>query len=148
MTEAPKHLGDLIAENEALIAERDLLHFQKQTLSGQLTDGAVLNDALRAERNSLRSLCQTMAGALKEIRDLKERPFDKWPEDWHEQIEACPDCQRYKNHPIQNGICDTHRRPIWAREKHDAHETSALGYRAMAVARDALSAAKAVGIET
>jgi hypothetical protein len=30
-------------------------------------------------------------------------------------------------HPIQHGICDTHRHPIYATEEHRAHERSALG---------------------
>lgn len=99
--------------------------------------------AIEADNARLRS-------ALTQVVALEERPFDKFPADWSDQIKACPECERYKTHPIQQGICDTHRRPIWDREKHDAHERSILGIRMREVARDALAArevclAKATG---
>lgn len=75
--------------------------------------------------------------ALQQIVQLEPRPSGH-ALDWS-AIDACEDCQRYKDHPIQRGICGTHRRPIWDREKHDAHEEKALGYRAKGIARDALS---------
>ena len=74
--------------------------------------------------------------ALKQIATIEPRPSSH-ALDWR-AIDTCEDCQRYKDHPIQRGICDTHRRPIWDREKHDAHEEKALGYRAKSIARDAL----------
>lgn len=77
--------------------------------------------------------------ALAKIVELEPRPSAHaldWP-----AIDACEDCQRYKDHPIQRGICNTHRRPIWDREKHEIHEEKALGYRAKGIARDALSEA-------
>ena len=50
--------------------------------------------------------------ALREIADLEPRPF-VMPADWEEQIAACVECQGWaKNHPIQQGICDVHRRPL------------------------------------
>ncbi len=86
---------------------------------------------------ALLSRSQAVEEALREIRDLKPAEF-KFPEDWRQQIEGCPECQRYKGHPIQQGICDTHRKPLWARDSHDSHEEKALGYRAMRIARAAL----------
>lgn len=89
--------------------------------------------ALRLERERDEAL-----EALESIRDLQQTPFE-FPTDWHEQINACPECQRYKGHPIQQGICDTHRRPLYERDAHDQHEEKAIGYRAMRIASDALS---------
>ena len=83
---------------------------------------------------------EKLAEAVREIASVKERKKNFYPEDWKEQIAACQECQRYKNHPIQRGICDEHRRPIYAQEDHDRHETKILGYRAMVIAREALSA--------
>ena len=80
---------------------------------------------------------QLMEG-LGEIVDLKESEYEM-PSDWHAQIESCSECQGWaKNHPIQRGICNTHRRPLWARERHDEAETRALGSRAKDIARTAL----------
>lgn len=76
--------------------------------------------------------------ALSEIANLKAREFTKFPADWREQIKACPECQSYKNHPVQQGICDEHRRPLWARKAHDEHEQSILGIRAAEIARVAI----------
>lgn len=81
--------------------------------------------------------------ALERIRDLEPGPFEM-PKDWSEQIAACPQCQRYKNHPIQQGICNDHRQPIWDRDKHDAFEARAIGHRAKSIARTALAALRAM----
>ncbi len=76
--------------------------------------------------------------ALEAIRDREPAPFEM-PADWNEQIAGCSECQGWaKDHPIQRGICDTHRGPLWARERHDKAETAALGYRAISIAREAL----------
>lgn len=86
----------------------------------------------------LAHLMEALEKALEEIRDLKPRekplPADHW-----DQIRACPECQRYADHPVQRGICNDHRRPMWDREKYEAHEERALGYRARGLARDALA---------
>ena len=92
---------------------------------------ADLADAQAQENARLRS-------ALEEIANLKERRESKYPTDWREQIAACRECQKYKDHPIQQGICDTHRQPIYAQWDHDANETKILGYRAISIARAAL----------
>lgn len=76
---------------------------------------------------------------LARIRDLEPEPFNGEPDDWSEQIAACPECQRYRDHPIQNGICDTHRQPIWARERHAEREEKRVGWRAKVIARDLLA---------
>ena len=102
---------------------------------------AALN-AAEATITSLRAELERKDAALREITELEPRPSTLYPADWREQIAACPECQRYKDHPIQRGICDTHRRPIYATERHNEHETSILGYRAKGIARAALSAQK------
>jgi hypothetical protein len=79
-----------------------------------------------------------LRGGLQEIEALEPRPFDGYPDDWQEQIESCPDCQSYKGHPIQQGICDHHRQPIYRSRAHDAHEEKAIGYRAKLIARATL----------
>ena len=76
--------------------------------------------------------------ALAEIAEIKERKKSCYPPDWQDQINTCPECQRYKDRPIQRGICDDHRRPIYAQKDHDMHETRILGYRAQSIARAAL----------
>ena len=85
----------------------------------------------------LRARVEELEAGVRQIIDLGPKPFE-FPSDWHEQIEACAECDRYKGHPIQRGICDDHRRPIWNREKHDKHEEAAIGYRAKTVARSLL----------
>lgn len=94
---------------------------------------------LLAEVIALREQKAALVEALREIAEIKERKKSCYPEDWREQIAACPECQQYKDHPIQRGICDLHRKPIYAQEDHDRHETTILGYRAMEIARAALS---------
>ena len=98
-------------------------------------------DTLAASLAAQTALVATLTGALREIAKITERKESKYPADWQEQIAACPECQRYKDHPIQRGICDTHRKPIYAQEDHDRHETRILGYRAQQIARAALDAA-------
>lgn len=77
------------------------------------------------------------ARALEAINAVKVREFD-FPSDWTEQVNACAECQSYKGHPIQLGICDTHRRPLYRRDAHDAEELRRLDTRRMEIARDAL----------
>jgi hypothetical protein len=114
------------AERERDEARAD---FQRRDLDA--LDQMLARAAAEAQVEALRK-------ALEEIRDLKPRkkelPADHW-----DQIRACPECQRYAGHPVQQGICDAHRRPMWDREKHNAHEESILGYRAMEIARNALA---------
>lgn len=95
---------------------------------------------LAAEVLRLRAEKAAMVEALEAITMLQPRPFDNFPEDWRDQIDACPECTRYKNHPIQRGICDEHRRPLYDRDAHDEHETRALGYRMRSIAQAALAA--------
>lgn len=79
--------------------------------------------------------------ALYAITKLEPTSF-VFPADWQQQIDNCPDCRRYKGHPIQQGICNVHRQPIWSRERHDNHEQRALIYRAKEIARAALTPSK------
>ncbi len=83
---------------------------------------------------------ELLLNALREIRDLQPKPFTGFPPDWRDQIESCPECQSYKGHPIQCGICDTHRKPLWDRERHEKSESHAQGPRAKEIAFNALAA--------
>jgi hypothetical protein len=94
--------------------------------------------ALRAQAAKDKARIERLEAALREIAGIKEREKNCYPPDWREQIAACPECHRYKDHPIQRGICDDHRKPIYAQEDHNRHETKILGYRAMDIARAAL----------
>lgn len=80
-----------------------------------------------------------LLAALKEIADISERPFDDFPADWSEQIKSCAECQKYASHPIQRGICNDHRQPLYRREKHDEYERSILGIRAKSIASAAIA---------
>ncbi len=75
--------------------------------------------------------------ALESIINLTEKLFE-FPSDWQEQIDGCAECQRYKGHPIQQGICNEHRQPLYERDRHDEFERKAIGHRAKRIARDAL----------
>lgn len=96
-----------------------------------------LKDVLRKQRDAVKAEAKRLVEALEEIRDLKPEEY-QFPADWSEQIEACEECQRYRDHPIQRGICDRHRRPIWDRESHESREEKRIGWRAKDVARQAL----------
>jgi len=79
-----------------------------------------------------------LALVLKQIAEMRPEPF-VMPADFHDNIKACPECQGWaKNHPIQNGICDTHRQPLWDRERHDKHERAAIGPRCQDLAAKAI----------
>lgn len=89
-----------------------------------------------------------LVGALERIEKLDPQPIDNpFPPDWKEQIAACPECQRYKGHPIQGGICDTHRQPLWRREKLERYSQEALPGNMRDIARAALAAASAVNVK-
>jgi len=113
--------------------------------ASQLARGALaernVNFLLGVER-SLRLENVRLTSALEAIAGLEPAPF-AFPEDWSEQIAACPECQRYRGHPIQQGICDQHRKPLYQRESHEEFEHKAIGYRAKTIARHALDAVKA-----
>ena len=97
--------------------------------------------AQRDERNAaLEARVLRLERGLREIETLVPEPY-QFPVDWDEQVASCADCRRFANHPIQQGICDTHRRPLWARDRHDANEEARLGYRAMKLARKVLEEA-------
>jgi hypothetical protein len=92
------------------------------------------------DRSGKPSLEDKLRKALLEIVALDVRPYTM-PADHWAQIGACPECARYKDHPVQQGICNTHRQPFWARERHENHEQKILGYRAQEIAQAALSQA-------
>lgn len=92
---------------------------------------------------ALRDRIETLEEALRHIATLRERPSDHIvPADWEQQIADCEGCQRYKGHPIQQGICDTHRKPLYRREAYEKNETAILGLRAREVAEMALAKLK------
>lgn len=76
--------------------------------------------------------------ALREIAELEKGAFD-FPADWSEQVRACVECQSYKDHPIQQGICNRHRQPLWAREAWEKSEDVRIGFRAKRIASAALA---------
>jgi len=79
-----------------------------------------------------------LALVLKQIAEMRPEPF-VMPADFESNIKACPECQGWaKNHPIQNGICGTHRRPLWDRERHDRFEREAIGPRCQSLAQRTL----------
>jgi len=99
---------------------------------------AALNAAAEVgETSPAETRCEALLAALTEIVNLQPEPYT-FPSDWHEQIAACAECKRWQGHPIQQGICDDHRRPLWAREDHDASERRAMGTRMRIIARNAL----------
>ncbi|GAA0768621.1 hypothetical protein [Brevundimonas olei] len=145
-TEAANALEFLLAENAALRAERRNI-VSHATLGGTDGDGLSVNEIsvrITAIRNDMharateaeRKLAEAVA-TLKEIAAIEPEPFDGGLD--MEAIRACEECRRYEGHPVQHGICNTHRRPIWDREKHESHEEKALGYRAKSIARTFLS---------
>ena len=111
----------------------------------QQADDAALIVAMRNSYPALLTLIETQSAdiarrdaALAEIANPTPSEFE-FPADWSEQIAACEICQSYANHPIQRGICDTHRRPLWDRERHDSDEEKRLGWRAKNIANRALT---------
>lgn len=87
---------------------------------------------------AMATAAEPLRAALDQILKLEPEPF-VFPADWQQQIDACPECQRYKDHPIQRGICDMHRKPIYERERHDNHQQRTLIYRAQDIARTAVT---------
>jgi hypothetical protein len=122
-------MTETLPEKQADIVER--LNQYAEDWRDRASTAVVVRDAA-AEIVGLRE-------ALREIKDLRERPFLDFPEDWRSQIEGCLECQRYSDHPIQQGICDQHRKPLYAQRDHEKHETSILGYRMRTIASDALA---------
>lgn len=111
------------------------------TIARQATELAILQHDKEAAELALRSRseeAERLRVALRQITELQPEPF-AFPADWCEQVEACAECKRYRDHPIQQGICDTHRMPLYQRAAHDEDEKVRLGYRAKRVAIDALS---------
>lgn len=93
-----------------------------------------------SERDALRLRVAALEDGLREIAEMQARPFEGIPADWSDQVAACPECQQYKGHPIQHGICDSHREPLWAREKHNNHELGVgMRCRMVGIARDLLA---------
>jgi hypothetical protein len=99
---------------------------------------AVLTDHIvqQAAEEALEAVgFHAISEALESIRAFEDAPFDGFPADWHEQIKRCAECQRFKDHPIQGGICDEHRRPLHERDRWEAR----LPARFMGHVRDVLA---------
>lgn len=111
---------------------------------GAPDEEALVNAAfIAAARTAIPDLLaenERLLKTLADIADLQPEPY-AFPADWQDQIAACRECAQYKGHPIQQGICDTHRKPLWARDAHERNEVSRIGPRAQRLAREALYAA-------
>ena len=81
---------------------------------------------------------ERLRGSLGEIIRL-EAEDHKLPADWIQQIDACPECRRFKDHPIQQGVCDQHKKHIYERDRNNKHSQSTLIYEAKDLARQALT---------
>jgi hypothetical protein len=127
---APAVLNALIAEVAALRV--DNADLREHRITADLLASTLKADKEEAERNLAEAV-----GALEEIAAIEPKPFDSGLD--MEAIRGCEECRRYEGYPVQRGICNTHRRPIWDREKHESREEKALGYRAKSIARTFLS---------
>lgn len=122
----------LLDENERLRDDKAELiegfdNMQQEALEGLLRQAA------------LRSRVSELEGALKKIINYEpEKVTGVIPDDWSEQIKNCPECQRYKGHPIQNGICDTHRKPLYERDRQEEHLYRTQHIQMVYIARAAL----------
>lgn len=140
--------GPVTAYQRAMIHEAaDALQYLSARLEvvpgfSESADGISCRDEtirLQVERiERLTTRLEVAERALGEIRSLEPRPYDGKKFD-REASDACPECQGYRGHPIQQGICSTHRQPFYQRERHEAHEEKILGYRCKSIAADALA---------
>lgn len=138
----------LLAEVAALRGERDrnweeyLAERQARMDHGSREAGYLDQiDKLNSRATEAERKLAEAEEVIKEIAAIEPKPFDGGLD--MEAIRACEECRRYEGHPVQHGICNTHRRPIWDREKHDSREEKALGYRAKSIARTFLSSKEA-----
>lgn len=86
----------------------------------------------------LRERMEALLKGLREIQDIEPASY-AYPEGWQRQIDNCEECKSYADHPVQHGICNTHRQPIWNRERHDKDEERRMGWRAKSMARALLA---------
>lgn len=124
------------AEARATAAEARVAELEAAKWEAKHAD--TMNDlvAMGLARDAAEARADRLAKALEEIAAIEAKPFEGGLD--MEAIRSCDECRRYEGHPVQHGICNTHMRPIWDREKHDAHEKATLGYRAKSIARAAL----------
>lgn len=123
--------GDKLADAN-LIAEAFTVHHETGLTPQQLRERMERAEKQRDE----------LLTALKAIVAIEAVPFD-FPADWDAQIAGCSECQRYKDHPIQKGICDNHRKPLYARKRHEDDQQATLIYRAKDAARAAIASVEA-----
>lgn len=79
-----------------------------------------------------------LRAALEGIADYR-RPWHAAETD-PDAIAACARCQGYRDHPIQRGICDEHRRPFWKAEADNDAEVRRTEGVLKGIAREALRA--------
>jgi hypothetical protein len=111
-------------------------------------DGFSLHDIVEAHElcEELETVLAAQTAENARLREALEKiigmqPMDEFqfPGDWSAQIASCPECQGWaKNHPIQQGICDEHRKPLYEKEKYEKNQRLALPYRMKAIAAAAL----------
>jgi hypothetical protein len=104
-----------------IVEAHELLEELETALAAQTAENARLREALES---------------IIEMHPMDEFQF---PGDWSAQIASCPECQGWaKNHPIQQGICDEHRKPLYEKEKYEKNQRLALPYRMKDMAAAAL----------
>lgn len=128
-------LADLFSRLDDVLVEESPMHpfgcATWEESSGIAIDMA--KDRLRTQAAEL----ERLRGALETISTLEPEPFEGGLD--MDAIKACDECQRYAGHPVQQGICNIHRQPLWARERHESHAEKAMGWKARSIARRALS---------
>lgn len=128
--------GDVVNDSRSGLLIRIWNRFKEERKSRRALETLLAAPAAHPTPDS--DVIGRLVEALEKIAHWAPRPFEM-PANWSEQIEACADCQRYSGHPIQRGICDTHRRPLWDREKHDKHQDVMRGLDAQQIAAAALA---------
>ncbi|GAA0765841.1 hypothetical protein [Brevundimonas olei] len=130
-------LEALLAENAALRAAYEEAEASCTAWSRTVGEMAVIGENWKERTVEAERKLAEAVEVLSEIAAIEPEPFEGGLD--MEAIRACEECRRYEGHPVQHGICNTHRRPIWDREKHESREEKILGYRAKSIARTFLS---------
>lgn len=136
----------LIAEAGTVFHETGLTPQELRAIAKAYENLAIANGKRAREEHDRAETAEKqrdeLLTALKAIVAIEAVPFD-FPADWDAQIAGCSECQRYKDHPIQKGICDNHRKPLYARKRHEDDQQATLIYRAKDAARAAIASVEA-----
>lgn len=82
---------------------------------------------------------ERLRAALVAIRDHEPEPYDLTKEEYASiGPDACPECKRWEDHPIQAGICDDHRRLLYKRDKERNRRYNTQHNKMRQIAREAL----------